>query len=788
MKKGKKLLALLLCVMMMMGVLVLPASAAGGVCATYSDHQWVIDSPVIGDYCPWTNGAEHTWQHCSVCGLGFNIITRTNGAPVYDETGRQHNWVAYGSVSSACPNNPWKTQICTNCNTVIFVTGSGEHNWSAWKSDNASGPCGGTETRTCACGAHETRSTGSGHKWQTVSQTAATCTQAGSLTKQCSVCGEQETTTTPALGHDYHYNSYWYNDTHHWNQCSRCNQIQNPASHTPGSSGICTVCGAKVNLPAAPSTPAPTPSGPDPSTCRHNYVVSGQANVGSIKQHVEKCTICGKEIEVYCSGKTRALSRTSCTEPLMCQCGNQIEAARASHYSGGWTTTDTTHKRVCKNSGCQYVSPAEPHKMVTTNGVSKCSVCGYIDPVSRAAHNHVWGVWTSNGSGHSHPCTVPGCSATQDLSHNLGAVNCRGEAVCKDCGATVTGRPAGSTHTGGTEIRGSKAAQVGVAGYTGDTYCLGCGKKISSGKTIPALTAGHTHSYASTWSQDGTHHWKACSCGGKQDEAEHTFHEGVCSVCGYKNPDYVDAKEHVHVYSADWSHDTNSHWNVCTVGGCKEVANKASHTIVNGKCTSCGFTLKDYTEEKQEEQVVESHTPVVEDKQQLIETATDMFKDVNTKDYYASSVGWAVQLNITNGTSTSAKTFSPNDTCTQIQILTMLYRAQRGTSTANAADMNAAVAWATELGIIDSNFNRNAPCTRATAVTYMWKAAGSPASAAGVSFNDVTDDSAYEQAVAWAVSSGVTNGTSKSTFSPNETCNRGQIVTFLYRDAVEPLQ
>ena len=92
-----------------------------------------------------------------------------------------------------------------------------------------------------------------------------------------------------------------------------------------------------------------------------------------------------------------------------------------------------------------------------------------------------------------------------------------------------------------------------------------------------------------------------------------------------------------------------------------------------------------------------------------------------------------------------------------------------------------ATAWAAEQGMADGKtFSPNAPCTRAMAVTFMWKAAGSP-KAAEASFTDVT--AADAAPVGWAVAEGVTNGTTASTFSPEATCTRGQIVTFLYRAA-----
>ena len=74
----------------------------------------------------------------------------------------------------------------------------------------------------------------------------------------------------------------------------------------------------------------------------------------------------------------------------------------------------------------------------------------------------------------------------------------------------------------------------------------------------------------------------------------------------------------------------------------------------------------------------------------------------------------------------------------------------------------------------------NAPCSRADVVSYLWKLEGKPA-AAKSNFTDVSANAEYADAVAWAVANGITSGTSKTTFSPNDTCTRGQIVSFLYR-------
>lgn len=157
------------------------------------------------------------------------------------------------------------------------------------------------------------------------------------------------------------------------------------------------------------------------------------------------------------------------------------------------------------------------------------------------------------------------------------------------------------------------------------------------------------------------------------------------------------------------------------------------------------------------------------------------FTDVAANSPFKDAILWAVEQNITSGT--SATTFSPSDTCTVRQILTFLWRSagKPGGAAEGQSELDAAVAWAIAQGILPAGADAGAPCTRASAVTYMWKAAGSPAPARAAAFDDVPAGAAYAQAVSWAVERGVTRGTSDTAFSPNDTCTRGQIVTFLHR-------
>ena len=176
------------------------------------------------------------------------------------------------------------------------------------------------------------------------------------------------------------------------------------------------------------------------------------------------------------------------------------------------------------------------------------------------------------------------------------------------------------------------------------------------------------------------------------------------------------------------------------------------------------------------------------------EEPSRVFVDVKTGDYFYDAVQWAVGKGITNGT--SAETFSPEDPCTRAQIVTFLWRAAGSPVVNYAMDLSdvagdayyaEAVRWALSEGITtgtsDHTFSPDAVCTREQAVTFLWRAAGSPAVSGESAFEDVGADAYYARAVAWAAQNGVTNGISQALFGTGSDCTRAQIVTFLYRAA-----
>ena len=170
------------------------------------------------------------------------------------------------------------------------------------------------------------------------------------------------------------------------------------------------------------------------------------------------------------------------------------------------------------------------------------------------------------------------------------------------------------------------------------------------------------------------------------------------------------------------------------------------------------------------------------------------FRDVKASDYFYDPVLWAVSYDITSGVGNGR--FAPGDPCTRAQVVTFLWRAAgepEPVSTRNpfvdvksSAYYYKAVLWAVENGITTgtgaNTFSPNSPCTRGQVVTFLWRAAGEPQPYhVSNPFTDVKSSAFYHKAVLWAVNYGITTGMTNTTFAPNSTCTRGQVVTFLYR-------
>ncbi len=171
--------------------------------------------------------------------------------------------------------------------------------------------------------------------------------------------------------------------------------------------------------------------------------------------------------------------------------------------------------------------------------------------------------------------------------------------------------------------------------------------------------------------------------------------------------------------------------------------------------------------------------------------APEQFEDVQSKDWFADSVTWAIHNNITSGKG-STTTFKPHDTCTRAEIMTFIWAAEGRPDPAGAAEFSdmpslpafrSAISWAVEQGVTSGmgggKFGAAMPCTRVQAVTFLWAAAGKPQPNATATFSDMTGNPVYDAAISWAVENQITTGAGNNRFAPGKRCTRAEIVTFL---------
>ncbi len=177
--------------------------------------------------------------------------------------------------------------------------------------------------------------------------------------------------------------------------------------------------------------------------------------------------------------------------------------------------------------------------------------------------------------------------------------------------------------------------------------------------------------------------------------------------------------------------------------------------------------------------------------------APPAFTDVGERDWFAVSVAWAVQNNITSGKGSSS-TFKPHDTCTRAEIMTFIWASEGRPSPSAPADFvdmpslpafRSAISWAVEQGVTSGmgggKFGATMPCTRVQAVTFLWAAAGRPQPTATAAFSDMTGNSVYDAAISWAVENQITTGAGNNRFNPGKRCSRAEIVTFLRAASAE---
>lgn len=363
------------------------------------------------------------------------------------------------------------------------------------------------------------------------------------------------------------------------------------------------------------------------------------------------------------------------------------------------------------------------------------------------------------------------------------------------------------------------------------------GIKVDQKITVGSYVGDHQHTYDdSSWYQDAQSHWHWCTdkeCpdqnGSTKDLALHTFvwqvdkeatttqtglkHE-ECTVCGAKRNEGTVIPATGGGSSSGGGGGAGVTTYPITVmsgknGGVTVSPKSASKgdTVTITATPDKGYTLESLTVLDSKDKAVKltekngKYTFTMPSGKVTVSAAfkaaapasENPFTDVPSGAYYEDAVVWAVKKGITSGT--SATTFDPDGSCTRAQAVTFLWRAAGSPEPKSAAmpftDVPAgsyfekAVLWAVENGITkgtsDTTFSPDASCTRAQIVTFLWRAGGSPAVSGNSAFSDVASDAYYAAAVAWAEKNGVTGGIGSGLFGSDNTCTRAQIVTFIYR-------
>ena len=570
------------------------------------------------------------------------------------------------------------------------------------------------------------------------------------------------------------------------------------------------------------------------------------------------------------------------------------------HSYGDWSRDGTNHWHECTDDDCpnreESINDKAAH-VYTDDADTTCDVCGYERTVTPPSHEHSYGDWRKDGTSHWHECTDDDCPDREESIKDKAAHVYTDDAdtTCDTCGYERTITPPAHEHRYGDwrkdgtnhwhectdadcpnreESIKDKAAHV----YTddADTTCDTCGYERTI--TPPA----HKHRYGD-WRKDGTNHWHECTdadCPNREesikDKAAHVYDndaDTTCNTCGYERTVTPPAHEHIVTFdgnggtssvgsmtttnqkltslpsasrSGSYSFDgwytkknggteittdtefpadttVYAHWTYTGGGGSSgysyytikatagtggSISPSGNVSVREGRDQTFTITpdkgyavanvkidgksigaVKSYTFEN----VRRTHTIEVIFMKANGNPQTGVFVDVATGSYYEDAVDWAVENGITKGTDDTH--FSPDGICTRAQAVTFLWRTAGSpkpeTRTMPFTDVPVgsyyydAVLWAVENGITkgtsDTTFSPNMTCSRAQIVTFLWRSEKSPAAGTANPFADVKSTAYYADAVLWAVKENITKGTTNTTFSPNADCTRAQIVTFLWR-------
>ena len=524
------------------------------------------------------------------------------------------------------------------------------------------------------------------------------------------------------------------------------------------------------------------------------------------------------------------------------------------HSYGDWRKDGTSHWHECADADCPNRNESIKDKaahVYTDDADTTCNVCSYERTVTPPAHEHNYGDWSRDGTSHWHECTDADCpdrdESIKDKATHVYTDDA--DTTCDVCGYERTVTPPAPTEFIVTfDANGGTGSMEPVTVEEGSRYPLpACGFippvnmqfsgwalsadgsviadgaiMVTSNITLYAIwepvpvnefvvffdgnggtpavssmtTIGHRLAFLPGAFRSGSYRfdgWYTERNGGELITTSTVF---AANTIVYAHWTYTGGSGGSGGYVPGYYiiRATAGAGGSITPSGDVSVRAGANQTFTI--TPNRGYAVSDVKIDGRSIGAVRSYTFENISASHTIEVqfrVRSSFVDVPSGSYYEDAVDWAVANGITTGT--DAAHFSPDGICTRAQAVTFLWRAAGRPApesrTMPFTDVPAdsyyydAVLWAVENGITkgtsSTTFSPDDTCTRAQIVTFLWRSEQSPAAGSSNPFTDVSADAYYADAVLWAVKEAITTGTTRTTFNPDAECTRAQIVTFLWR-------
>ncbi len=677
----------------------------------------------------------------------------------------------------------------------------------------------------------------------------------------CNVCSYERTVTPPA--HEHSYGDWSKDGTSHWHECAdadcpnRNESIKDKAAHvyTDDADTTCDVCGYERTV--------------TPPTHEHSY--GDWSKDGT--SHWHECTDddCPNRNESIKDKAAHVYTDDADTTCDVCGYERTVTPPTHEHSYGDWSKDGTSHWHECADADCPNRNESIKDKaahVYTDDADTTCDVCGYERTVTPPAPTEFIVTFDGNGgTGSMEPVTVeegsryvlPACGFTAPdgqefkaweiggIEYNAGdgyvvLGNTEIKALWKDSAVIPTTFTITFNANGGTGSMEPVTVEEGsryplpACGFIPPVNMQFSGWALSAGGSVIAdgaiMVTSNITLYA-IWEPvpvnefvvffDGNGGTPAVSSmttiGHRLAFLPGAFRSGSYRFDGWyteRNGGELIATSTVFaantIVYAHWTYTGGSggsggyapgYYIIRATAGAGGSITPSGDVSVRAGANQTftitpnrGYAVSDVKIDGRSIGAVRSYTFENISASHTIEVqfrVRSSFVDVPSGSYYEDAVDWAVANGITTGT--DAAHFSPDGICTRAQAVTFLWRAAGRPApesrTMPFTDVPAdsyyydAVLWAVENGITkgtsSTTFSPDDTCTRAQIVTFLWRSEQSPAAGSSNPFTDVSADAYYANAVLWAVKEAITTGTTRTTFSPDAECTRAQIVTFLWR-------